>query len=123
MTHAATFALLLEILDGVFEESPLTRGGDQLLDDQEQAVIDHLRGNPEAQVTLLLLAWELKAETIDDPARLRSELRTFATTIKDRYGVDLLRTAAAHPSRLPVDFPTEDVLSVEGKWSTRASLG
>ena len=122
MTHATTFALLLEILDGVLEESPLTRGGDQPLDDQERAVIDHLRGNPEAQVTLLLLAWELKAETIDDPARLRTELQTFAATIKDRFGVDLLRTAAAHPSHLPVDFPTEGVLSVEAEWSTRASI-
>jgi hypothetical protein len=119
MTHAASFALLLEILDGVLDESPLTRRGDQPLDAQERAVIDHLRGNPEAQVTLLLLAWELKAESVDDTGRLQTELRTFATIIKDRFGVDLLRTAAAHPSRLPPDFPAERLLPAgEGRWTS-----
>lgn len=100
------FGHLLAVLDDVLNDQSLPRGRDSSMDERERAAIEHLRSSSEAQVTLLLLAWEMKAEAIDDDEVLRDELETFAATIRDWFDVDLLRTAAANLAYLPADFPT-----------------
>jgi hypothetical protein len=107
MADETRFRHLLAVLDDVLNEPPPGWGNHSSMDEETRAVIDHLRGSPEAQVTLLVLAWEMKADTIDDEEVLRDELRAFAATIDDRFDVDLLRTAAANLASLPAEFPTQ----------------
>lgn len=107
MADDTQFGQLLAVLDDVLNEQPPGWGSDSTMDEEARAVVDHLRGSPEAQVTLLVLAWEMKADTTDDEEVLREELRAFAATIHDRFDVDLLRTAAANLASLPPDFPTQ----------------
>jgi hypothetical protein len=107
MADDTQFGQLLALLDDVLNEQPQSWGSHSSMGEEERAVIDHLRGSPEAQVTLLVLAWEVKADTIDDEDVLHDELRAFAATIDDRFDVDLFRAAAANVASLPAGFPTQ----------------
>lgn len=106
MADHTRFGHLLAVLEDVLDEEPPAWGSHSFMDEQEREVIEHLRESPEAQVTLLVLAWEMKADAIDDEEVLGEELREFAATIRDRFDVDLLRTAAANLGSLPAGFPT-----------------
>lgn len=111
------FGHLLAILDDALDEQSPAGGSHASMDEQEREVIEHLRGRPEAQVMLLVLAWEMRVERIDDEEVLRDELRAFAATIRDRFDVDLLGAAAADLGSLPAAFPTSilpDHASEEG---------
>ena len=101
------FGHLLSVLEEGIDEDALTRGAHSEADEPPRAIITHLRDSPDAQITLLVLAWEMKADAIDDEAMLRDDLQTFADTLQDRFGINLLQTAAANPSALPEGFPTQ----------------
>lgn len=83
------------------------RGGSAVPAEQREQVVEHVRSDTDAQLTLFLLAAELKADATDSEAAFRAELRTFAEAVHERFGVNLFRTAAANRDRLPPRVPEE----------------
>lgn len=69
-------------------------------------VREHVQGSIDARLTLLALAYEVRADVADD-GRLASGLESFARGAARRIDVNLLATAADNPERLPTGFPNE----------------
>lgn len=90
----------------------LVRGETSVTPEQREAVVEHVRSDTTAQLTLFLLATELKADATDSDAAFRAELQAFVEAVCARFGVNLLRTAADHPDRVPAHVP-DDLLSDE----------
>lgn len=111
MTDQSTFAVVLDLLEEAPGEDPLLRGDGTVTERQRHTAVRRVRGNAEAQLTLFLLAWEMKSEGVGSDDRLAGELLDFATTAYERFGVNLLRTAVEHRDELPADVP--DVLLSE----------
>lgn len=83
----------------------LVRGGETIPAERREAVVAHVRENAEAQLTLFLLAVELKATGAAGEEQLLAELRAFVDAVRERFDVDLLETAAAHRHCLPPSVP------------------
>lgn len=98
-------ALLREEVDLLSDGGLLLRGGETISAEHREAVVEHVRADTEAQLTLFLLAVELKAAEAASEERLREELCAFVDAVRERFGVDLLETAAAHRDRLPPSVP------------------
>jgi hypothetical protein len=109
MTMYSNLGVVLELL----REEPAVEAGDGLLvrgessvtAEQREAVVDHVQSDATAQLTLFLLATELKADATDSDAAFEAELRAFVEAVRDRFDVNLLRTAAANRDRLPDQVP------------------
>lgn len=107
MTHRTDLEVLVELIDEnlVDAEGVLLRGGDATGDhpdaDRRRAVLERLRADPEARLTLFLFALEARRDGVDSTAELAAELRTFADRMAERFDVDLLETVARHRDRLP----------------------
>lgn len=105
MTDGTEFTALLDLLEEIPEISDdvYRRGAatpDTATTDRRQAVLRRLRTDPEARLTLFGLALEVKRGTTESEEELRAELRRFAAAVEDRFGVDLLGTAAARREEL-----------------------
>lgn len=98
-------ALLREEGDLQSDGGPLVRGEPAVTPERRRAVVDHVRTNERAQLTLFLLAVELKASGAASDTQLAADLHTFAEAVRDRFGVNLLRTAASNRDRLPSNVP------------------
>lgn len=105
MTEQPESAHLLDVLDDVLADTSVLRGSQPFVEERTEAVVDHLRDDPQAQLTLLLLAWEVKSDAAADVAAARHELRLFVEKVVDVFGIDLLATATANSDRLPSVFP------------------
>lgn len=109
MSERSAFAVLLDVLEESLEGAgEVTRRSPQpttISQERREAVIDHLRESPEAQVTLFQLALEVKANATESPETLREELQDFAAAVNDQFGVDLLATVAANRDRLNGQLP------------------
>lgn len=102
MTDYSNLAVVLELLDdGLADDETLVRGGADVSDERRREVVAHVRESTEAQLTLFMLACELKADATDTEAALREELVVFADAVEEQFGVDILATAAAHSDRFP----------------------
>lgn len=100
-------AILREEGDLSADDGPLVRGESTVPPERRRAVVDHVRTNERAQLTLFLLAVELKAgEAASDP-QLVADLCAFAEAVYDRFDVNLLRTAASNRNRLPATVPDD----------------
>lgn len=64
-------------------------------------VVTQIQENPRARLTLFSLALALTRERSESAEQARRELRQFASAVEDRFGVDILRTAAANRDALP----------------------
>lgn len=106
MAEQPEFVHLLDVLDDVLADESVRRGSQPYVEERTEAVVDNLRDDPQAQLTLLLLAWEVKSDATADAAAAQDELQRFAEKVADVFGIDLLATAAATPDRLPAEFPT-----------------
>lgn len=116
MMTQTNLGVVLELLR---EESDLdagdgleVRGESSVTPEQREQVVEHVRSDTDAQLTLFLLATELKADATDSGETFETELRTFVEAVRDRFGVNLLRTAADHRDRLPPRVP-DDLLTEE----------
>ncbi|WP_255198550.1 hypothetical protein [Halorarius litoreus] len=116
MTTNTNLGVVLELLraDPELQSSDglLVRGETSVTAAQREAVVDHVRTDTDAQLTLFLLATEMKADATASESAFRDELQEFAEAVHERFGVNLLRTAAAHPERLPARVP-DDLLTDE----------
>jgi hypothetical protein len=105
MTNPTGLALVLALLgeEPSFQpvEGLFVRGSADITDERRAAVVEHVCGSVDAQLTLFLLAAELKADAVADETQLETELRTFATAVRERFGVNILRTAREHRDRVP----------------------
>lgn len=98
-------SLLAEEGDLQADGSPLIRGESTVTPERRREVVDHVRTNERAQLTLFLLAVEVKASEAASETRLATDLLSFAEAVRDRFDVNLLRTAASYPDRLPANVP------------------
>jgi hypothetical protein len=109
MTMYSNLGVVLELLreepDVEAGDGLLVRGASSVTAEQRDAVVDHVRTDTTAQLTLFLLATELKADATDSEEAFETELHTFVRAVRDRFGVNLLRTAAANRDRLPDQVP------------------
>jgi hypothetical protein len=109
MTMYSNLGVVLELLreepDVEAGDGLLVRGASSVTARQRDAVVDHVQSDTTAQLTLFLLATELKADATDSDAAFETELRTFVGAVRDRFGVNLLHTAAANRDRLPDRVP------------------
>lgn len=107
MTHRTDLEVLVELLDENLTDADevLLRGGGAAGDhpdaDRRRAVIERLREDPEARLTLFLFALEARRDGVDSAPELAAELRTFADRMVERFDVDLLETVDRHRDRLP----------------------
>lgn len=95
----ALLDLLAELPETADDVTRRGSAGASLSDERRRAVERRLREDPEARLALFSLALEVKRERADSEDALRSEVRAFAAAVDDRFDIDLLGTAAAHPDR------------------------
>lgn len=111
MTMQSNLGVVLDLLREAPElqsdDDLLVRGESSVTPERREAVVDHIRRDTDAQLTLFLLATELKTGGADSEEALREELRGFAEAVHARFGVNLLRTAAANRERVPSRVPDE----------------
>lgn len=112
-------ALLQEEGDLSADHGPLVRGASTVPPERRRAVVDHVRTNERAQLTLFLLAVELKASEAANDSQLVADLRAFVEAVYDRFAVNLLRTAASNRDCLPATVPDDllddrNVAALEG---------
>lgn len=122
MTTNTNLGVVLELLrtdpDLQSGDGLLVRGETSVTAAEREAVVDHVRSDTDAQLTLFLLATEMKVDATESESAFREELRAFVGAVHDRFGVNLLRTAAAHPERLspqvPDDLLTDEAIAAVG---------
>lgn len=94
--------VLSEVQSGVSDGSPQVEYRDDVAyAEMRRGVGQQIRESPRARLTLFSLALAALRERTESPAQLHRELRQFARAVEDRFGVDVLRTAARHRDELP----------------------
>lgn len=106
MTHRTDLDVLVELIDENLPDSDgvLLRGattGDHPDADRRRAVLERLRDDPDARLTLFLFALEARRDSAESATELAAELEAFADGMAERFDVDLLETVAEHRERLP----------------------
>lgn len=107
MTHRSDLEVLVELIDENLTEADgvLLRGADATGDhpdaDRRRAVLDRLRDDPDARLTLFLFALEARRGSVGSGSELADELGAFADRMAERFDVDLLGTVAQHREQLP----------------------
>lgn len=107
MTHATDLEVLVDLIDedldgsdGVLLRGPEATDG-RPDSDRRRAVVERLRDDPDARLTLFLFALEARRDSAGSAEALGRELEAFATRMADRFDVDILETVAENRDRLP----------------------